>query len=392
MQKKQGNISSIHIYGDKMKIGFAITCYNKFEEAKILFDIIRKEFDGDYPISFCSNHPDGKQFAEENNVDVFTAGRDLSISPPRSKTQYADPRWKNNHRDHTVLRMRAADSVQKSCKAALSFDVDYIIHMHSDAWVLDEKALHKFIEQIHKRKKMLAIRGDGLERVDYVRTPSSACGHLDDHFFAFNRKYFKEHHIFDFIPEELFPHKYSVHGMLMMVFVVKVGLHNIWYYRFLKDLVCYDNKKMKIKNVKPSVYDETYHFVHIHRNSFPGDFGKRIQALYLKSHNLGKSPLIKNFINAYYDPSAVPKLLKIEKELDKKLKHRLFPYETTHKREITIKQQLLNNCTTKTILQNMIFPLKRFALKKFFPYHANIPHLYENELQIDTDWAGDIYG
>ena len=61
-----------------MKIGIAITTYDKFEEAKILFDIIRS-FEQDYPIAFCSNHPDGKQFAENNNIKYYI--KYTSITP-----------------------------------------------------------------------------------------------------------------------------------------------------------------------------------------------------------------------------------------------------------------------------------------------------------------------
>jgi hypothetical protein len=50
----------------KIKIGFAITTYDKFEEAKILLNILEC-FEKDYPVALCSNHPDGEQFAENNN-------------------------------------------------------------------------------------------------------------------------------------------------------------------------------------------------------------------------------------------------------------------------------------------------------------------------------------
>jgi len=201
---------------DEIKIGFAITCYDKFEEAKILFEIIRKEFKGEYPISFCCNHQDGKKFAEENKPEVYTQGRDIPLNRPTGKMMFADEKWKKQTGDRAKLRLQALDGVQKSCQGALRLDVDYVIHMHSDAWTLSEEGLIRFIGQLKDRKKMLAVRGDGLEHVDLCKDPATACGHLDDHFFAFNRKYFEENKILDFIPEELFPHKYSIHGMLMM--------------------------------------------------------------------------------------------------------------------------------------------------------------------------------
>jgi len=374
-----------------VRIGFAVTCYDKFEEAKILFEILRNEFEGDYPISFCSNHPDGRKFAEEQDVDVFTEGRDIPFVKPEYEVMYADPRWKSNLRNHTVLRVRAADSVQRSCQGALKLDVDYVIHMHSDAWVLDEDRLRLFIDDLDSRGKKLAVRGDGLERVDYARTPSSACGHLDDHFFAFNRRFFIEKNVFDFVPEELFPHKYSVHGMLMMIFVTRVGLRNIWYYRFINDLLCYDNKKFLVKNVKPSIFDDMYRFVHIHRNSFPGDYGKRIQAMYLKNEGFGRSRFVRDFIDRYYDPDCVGYLVDMEKKLDRKLRMRMFPRDKILKREITVKKNLLDNFGMGVFLSNLVHPLKDYALKRFFPVSDSIPGLYDNVIKLDNEWAGDIY-
>jgi len=304
---------------------------------------------------------------------------------------FADEKWKKQTGDRAKLRLQALDGVQKSCQGALKLDVDYVIHMHSDAWTLSEEGLIRFIGQLKDRKKMLAVRGDGLEHVDYCKDPATACGHLDDHFFAFNRKYFEENKILDFIPEELFPHKYSIHGMLMMLFTVKVGLHNIWYYRFTKDMVNFDGKRHLIHNIKPSILDTTYGFLHVHRTSLPNDYGRKIQAMYLKHWRLNKQSLVLyHFIQKYYSFDAIQKLLDIENRLNGQLRRRLFPKKEIIKREITIKQNLIDTFTIRTLFKNIVRRMKIHVMKKYFPVQKDIAEYYDDVLKIKNDWS-DIY-
>jgi len=342
-----------------MKIGFAITTYNKFEEAKILFDIIRKEFKGDYPISFCSNHPSAKNFVKKEKPEIFTQGINYPLSPGPIPLP---------SKRRTLLIMRATDTIQKSCQGVLKLNVDYIIHMHSDAWVLNEKKLRTLIERIIEKKKKFAVRGLGFSWMG-TDTP---LGHVDDHFFVFDRKFAIEKKFFDFNVEEFWPHKLSIHGILAVNLISKIGLNNIWYYKNAEKLEYWDGKKLIIPgdHLKPAVYDPEYEMMHVHRASFPEEYGKKVQALYLKKAGFKNSEYIQNFIQKYYisESKLINDIQNEENKLNRKLKVQLYYLNRVNTRDFTKKREILKIGFCKLILKAIygyIFLFfKRKILKK----------------------------
>ena len=60
-----------------MKIGFAITCYDKFEEANLFIELIRKEFKGKYKISLCSHSRKGKELSKHFEIDQYIQARGI---------------------------------------------------------------------------------------------------------------------------------------------------------------------------------------------------------------------------------------------------------------------------------------------------------------------------
>lgn len=315
-----------------MKIGFAITAYDKFEEAKILIEIIQKEFTGNYLISFCSNHPNGEKFAKANSLDQYIQAREISY-------WNGDIHNPNLMRDRLSIVLRSTDTVQKSCLNALKMDVDYIIHMHSDAWILDEERLIELVNRMIQLNKKIAIRGGA--RFDSPSSSQLLC--MDDHFFLFEKKFCLENKIFDFSPELFFPERYNVHEILFLQILSKAGLQNIWYYRNTKQLQNYDQKELVLNTVRPVSYDPYFHFLHVHRGSFPGKYGQKIQAKYLIEHHFSKSSYIQSFIekNSQDIDLCIDELLQLEKKLNKRLNFWGYSKEILDNREITAKQQLL---------------------------------------------------
>ena len=133
------------------KIGFAITAYDKFEEAEIGIEIIRKEFKKDYVIGFCSNHPDAKKISKDWDINTFIAARNISFNKPKG----TESTHTTNEVDRFSIQVRALDSVRTSCKQLLDYDIDYITHVHSDAWYLNENMIHTLTEEMEKRKNLL---------------------------------------------------------------------------------------------------------------------------------------------------------------------------------------------------------------------------------------------
>lgn len=267
------------------RIGFAITTYNKFEEAKILFDIIRECFDEKHPIAFCSNHHYGEDFAVQNDIQYYIQGRDIPL--PKSKDNIKKGEMK------TKLRTRAIDTVQKSCQKSLEMPADHILHTHSDGWVLDEHRLEDLVRFLKNKNKSLAIRGSGETYNSCKETPY---GHIDDHFFVFNRKQAIINNLFDFTPEDFNLHRHSVHDVWATIFLAKLGLKNIWYYGNTNDMIGWDGKPLGRRGVKPSIYDPLFKTLHVHRSSFKNYTGETLQARMLAQHHLTKTPYLQDFI------------------------------------------------------------------------------------------------
>lgn len=371
-----------------MKIGFAITAYDKFEEAKILFEIIRKEFCGNYEISFCSNHAEGSDFAKREGIDYYIQGRDIPYYG-------GDIHRPDTLKNRVSIVLRSTDTVRRSCENALKMDVDYIIHMHSDAWVLNEKELIDIVSKLKKSNKKIALRGAGLETL-YQDTP---LGHMDDHFFIFEKKFFIESNVFNFKPEHFFPHVFTVHGILFINIITKVGLDKIWYYADTKNLLNFDNRELNMRTVKPVSYDPKYGFLHVHRGSFPDEYGKIIQAIYLREAGFSNSKFIADFINTYYEDrsNVIDELEIIERRINKKLKMYGFPSKDINNREIVYKNKLAEEANVKKMFYNLSFNLMRRFYNRIRKVEKieDITKFYNNKVRISDfvvdDWTENLY-
>lgn len=385
------------------KVGVAITAYDKFDEAQILIDILRKEFHKDYTIGFCSNHPDAKKISENWDIDCFSHSRDISfLTPSSTESTQTDSSF-----GRFLIQLRALDSVLTSCRSLLDRDVEYIVHVHSDAWFLREQSIYDIISTLEKTNKKLAIRGDGLETISHpiTRKNCSAFGHADDHFFFFEKDFFKTNNVLNVKPESFFPHKYSVHGMLMSIFATRVGLENIWHYRKLKDCYGIRMQPLEIGSIKPLSFDPVYHFLHLNRGSLPKDSGKQLQAYFLVESSLNQnSILIKRFIDDYY-PEGINifrQLSAHDDELNKKLRYRLYDTKIMKTERIVFKENLLKERFLKDLSRNIGKRIKECAILHIengiedFNV-SDIPELYTRKYKIkelknvDGEWT-DIYG
>lgn len=291
--------------------------------------------------------------------------------------------------------MRSTNGVITSCKEALKLDVDYIVHNHSDAWCFDENKIYEIIEEMKKLNKKIAIRGIGLEKT----TADAPLGNMDDHFFIFERKYALENNIFEINLENFFPHIMTVHGILFCNFLLKYGLKKIWYYRDTKSLETYDGTILKDGGVRPVSFDSYYKFLHVHRESFPENYGKSIQAIYLKKYTTGRSQIINEFIKENYisEKILLSKLNKIEIKLDKSLKLRFYNSEIIENREIIYKEEMLKKHSLKILIKNIIRSIIKNIIKNIKKDRIilSIDKYYKNEIEIEkfieSDWTETFY-
>jgi len=364
------------------KIGIAISAYDKFEELDILLDII-KSWKGDYVTGLCCNHPDGKKY--QDKVDYYIQGDDIPFKSYPGEATFFFKQDENYY-----IRLRAANCVRLACSLLTDFsDCDYIVHVHSDAWLLSEEGLQKFIHDLKSRNKFVAVRGVGLGDVYKPGTSNHAFGQADDHFFAFHREFAEIHDIWRYRVSDMLMRSYSVHGTLMTVLAVKAGLRNIWYYKKLGDcLNCYGEPSTD-NEAKPCIYDQEYRFLHLHRGSLPGDWGQSLQAWFLDTCLDQYTPpeSIRQFIHNYYDPDIQDKIRKENVRLNKKLRLRLYPKMVRGKTRVNYKILLLDHFKLSTLLKNMKKRVFKYVYKKIFP-DVDVYDVYAklNE-PLDDDWT-----
>ncbi len=297
-----------------MKIGIAISLYDKFEELAILIDIIRKNWKGDYIISVCSNHPSPKPHIKNLDIDVFTRGDDINVTK--------DMPWMRNSIN---MRCRVADCIKKSCTGAIKAGADYVMHLHTDAWPLKEDQVLKIIKEMKKNKKEFAMRGLGFSRYRH----DCPTGHFDDMFFIINSKAAKKKRFFDFNVLAFLPHRLSIHGVMSLIIIGRLGLENIYHYDNHIGHIFWDGKKHpgELERGRPSMYDPVRGMLHVDTPTFPKNYGKAVQAMYLYENGITKGKTIKKFLkeNLMDKQKLIRNLERYEKRLDSKLRLRGFP-------------------------------------------------------------------
>jgi len=273
----------------KLRKGIAISVYDKFEELAILVDVIRQNFSDKYLIAVCCNHPQGESYISNLDIDGYVQGQDIYFS---SKLPWSQGR--------PLIVCRSTDTVQRSCTKAIELGADVVMHIHCDAWPLNEAKLGEHFALVSGTRKKFAARGFGFG----FYGGDVPIGRIDDHFFFFDAAYLKGEGFFDFDPIDMLPHKLSIHGILSMLILIKVGLKNFLLYHDQSGCECWPGQEKYLPwlPVKPSSYDTARHFLHVHRQSYPKDWGQQLQALYLRRNNITKGNSIKDFLEQYTMP------------------------------------------------------------------------------------------
>ncbi|MEK6939011.1 MAG: hypothetical protein AABX04_08285 [Nanoarchaeota archaeon] len=318
-----------------MKIGIAISLYNKFDELALLVDIIRHNWKDKYIISVCSNCPGAEEEIKKLklDIDIFTPGQDIPFSKSLSKFQ-----------QRVNMTCRVFDCIKKSCLGAQKLDCDYIMHVHTDAWPLKEEGLKKIINLLEERKKVMALRGLGFTRYGF-ETP---IGHVDDMFFVYNGKYAKKVGLFEINPLAMLPARQSIHGILATIAVGKVGLDKVYHYDNLLNNKYWDGRIHNPKPIgeNPVVFNEEFGLLHVNRGSLTGDYSQQIQAMYLNEYGLNKGAYIHDFLQKYLvdKKQLFNELKRLELKINRKIRLNGFPIVSwsQFERDISRKQIYLN--------------------------------------------------
>ena len=157
-----------------MRFAIAISLYDKFDELAVLHDIFRCNFKHQFYLFVCSNHPNAKYEIKKRNLlfDGYVQGDDIEYNNTLNKIE-----------KRVSIVCRSTDTVKKSCNLAMNAS-DYVMHIHCDAWPLDEKKLIDHFYSIVNTQYDVAFRGLGFS----INRDDAPLGHMDDHFFIFNSK------------------------------------------------------------------------------------------------------------------------------------------------------------------------------------------------------------
>jgi len=359
-----------------MKIGFAITLYDKFEELKQLVKIIRS-WKGDYHISVCCNHPDAYyilgQAVESGEIDDLVNPRHIA---QLGEWTVKDGKGKAKAFAHNI---RCVENVRASCQALEATDCDIGVHLHSDAWFLSEDKLRELVQAMIDRKKRVAVRGRGLED---TFNPFSSCttfGNVDDHAIVWDVRWCKDYKVFDFRPEALLYHKNNIHSMWGLVFGVKVGLDNLWYYP--TEMI--DMHGNSNRSLSPFNLDLKWELLHVNRNTLPDTIGKQLQDALVVG-----DVVTWGILALELDKWEYPYVLA--------LKHFGYSKKQIDNMPPMLKKQICDSMTIKQVFKNYKHRITDYLITKLFPIPKDIRTWYKEQGCIDeivgeVNWTGDIY-
>lgn len=317
-------------------IGIAVSFYDKFEDFGILVDIIRNNWEEEYYIVACSNHPDADTRLEKYDIDKAVQGSQIQY-----RSDMAPERKQLN------ITCRILDQFQKACQPAVAEGCEKVMHLKADAWPLDEERVLELAREMDDRGKKVAIRGLS----PTYRKPKYWLGSLMDQFLLFNADYAESISLLDYDPLDMMPHT-NIHTALSMLLIGRVGMSNIWHYSNFEDDQHWDGKStiQPFTSVRPAIFNPTWGYVHVAVDEFPDDWGRNLQAIYLKENGITEGKYIQKLISnqSLEKDELFQKLAEVEERQDRKLK-RLGFKPVTLGRKFQHKQNILDSSAKQKI-------------------------------------------
>lgn len=267
-------------------IGISISLYDRFEELAILTDIIRENWNKEYYVVACSNHPDAENRVRELDIDLdeLIPGDQIDFNPEMTGL-----------RGHVNLICRVYDTIRKPCTEVIEHpEVEHVMHLHADAWPLSEERVLELVKEMDDRDKPVAFKGYGLGRRGVF-----PIGHVMDQFFVIDAEYAQSVDFFEHSALELLPDR-GIHTIMMLILLGKVGWSNVYFYSDGSEQVYWDGADNF--GVGPMMYNPDWEYVHVKPEDFPDELGKTVQATYLANHGVTEGPHIEPLIEEYACP------------------------------------------------------------------------------------------
>jgi hypothetical protein len=330
-----------------MKIGFSIAVYDKFEELEVCVDIIKNNFNKfNSVICVGTNNPDARMILENNSlIDFIVDGEDL-----KQKEHTSKKRFNVSVADSAVSVMRTASNTFASVNKLIETDVDYIVTLHSDSWILNQDKLLNLIELMKQKNRPFAFRDLNIHLSGIFSTSMSP--YLIDFFMIMDRKFIEKNNIFNHDTYSLLPgFMNNVHTMFYYLIAIKIEWKNTLCYSTHKNFQFWDGEPVYYnKYLAPYCYDPFMDQVHINIGSFFDNLGQALQAQMLIKYKF-KGNVINKFIDKYSmnDDELQKKLFDYDNKYSKKLKwlgmnFKLYGLSRSHsyiEKSLSLKQNIL---------------------------------------------------
>ena len=369
--------------------GIAVSLYDKFDDLKILVDIIRHNWEDKYYITVCSNHPDASEKIApiEDQLDYFEQGSQIRYD---DSTQ--GPRGGNN------LSFRIYDSIRTACRPAFSADdVDFVMHLHADAWPLSEQRFTEILQRMKTSDSAVAFPSATQSFVD--KYPP---GSFEDNFLIFDAEEANSVDLFEHSSLQLPPT--WIHQILPMLCISKFGWDNVYQYTNGIERQHWDGTlSHQIRNdARPMFYHPEFDQLHVAREDFPDELGKSLQAYYLYRKEITKGKYIKNLLEEYRmsEDRLFEELESYIQDLNKELKKYQLSVDLFGRDIRLIKQFLYEKSVTEKIKTIIEMKSKNTFIHPFLKgMYKSASYLFENGIKKDgprynkypNEYINDIY-
>jgi len=275
-------------------LAIAISVYDKFQDVKLLSDLFRKNWPGSYDLVVCSSHPQAASRLADCDIDELLSTENLPMDGPGSSDPRVSPRAR--------LWVRVIDSIRKACgRCADRAEAPFTLHLHADACPLSWPKLRRLAERMQRHGKWFAARGEGFG----FYAVNEPVGGFDDMFFVVDNAFARDTGFWDFDPFDFLPHKISIHGVLAILGLTRVGIRRFYHYGSHTRAVYWDGKPVvlyPLNSAHPMYFDPENCFLHIHESGFRGDLGVRLKAHYLARHEVTRGQHVEEFLAKWQTP------------------------------------------------------------------------------------------
>ena len=285
-----------------MKHFFAISAYDKFTEVRVLVDILRENWSGDYGIVVYSSHPDAQKELAELKVDALITEDSYSYSPGDG--------------EH-ILTARIFDSMRLLFEKAIELGANSVTHLHSDSWPLKEESFLRLLARL--TDKPILARGAGLGERGFL----APLGVISDMFLIFSASWLRESGFLKARASDCPLDILNIHGLLSVLMFSNGGFGALDFYDDYQDqeIVPELAKLMPCSLPSyPSIFNREWDLLHVHTGCFPDELGRKVQAAYLQKLDLCKGESLQEFTKGVVAEEVFAEVRERFKQSDKRLK------------------------------------------------------------------------